>query len=409
MNVHLPAPRRGWAARLVILAVVVVVLALAAATFVLSYTGVHEIALQADVSSRLARVYPGTFDAVLVIACAGAVVLRDAHWLARSYAWLSIILVVAVVGAADAVHAMNVVLPHRQMEGVVAAAPWVLALLGFSLLLTILQQTRAQHTAAAPESRRAARRAEKQGAVPPATDEQAVTLVVPGPAAPETDAAAEHRLDEPAAAVSVGEAQSYPVAEISASAEDSPALESGGQVPSWHQYWDTEETGPVPHGFPAPAAEAIQHGYPSPQADVAEPPDPAAITPATDLTYPGAAPADPGERGYGATEGDPSERGYRAADSDLGDGTYWAAEADPSQGTYPAAEADPSQGTYRAAEPDSEEPYPTSATETGPSYPPAGAPQPEDDAPPFATAPFATIPRLNRVRSSPTPPEADEE
>ncbi len=35
----------------------------------------------------------------------------------------------------------------------------------------------------------------------------------------------------------------------------------------------------------------------------------------------------------------------------------------------------------------------------------------EDDAPPFATAPFATVPRLNRVRVTPTPPtdDSDEE
>jgi hypothetical protein len=32
-----------------------------------------------------------------------------------------------------------------------------------------------------------------------------------------------------------------------------------------------------------------------------------------------------------------------------------------------------------------------------------------DDAPPFATAPFAAVPRLNRVRSAPTPPEGDDE
>ena len=33
----------------------------------------------------------------------------------------------------------------------------------------------------------------------------------------------------------------------------------------------------------------------------------------------------------------------------------------------------------------------------------------EDDAPPFATAPFASVPRLNRVRVSPTPPTEDED
>lgn len=150
MNVHLPAPRRGWPARLVNLAVVIVVLALAAATFVLSYTGVHVIALQAGVSPRLARIYPGVFDAVLVIACAAAVMLRYARWWARCYAWLAIIVVIGVVGAADAVHAMNVALPHRQTEGIVAAAPWVLVLLGFSLMLTMLRQPRGQQATATP-------------------------------------------------------------------------------------------------------------------------------------------------------------------------------------------------------------------------------------------------------------------
>ena len=33
----------------------------------------------------------------------------------------------------------------------------------------------------------------------------------------------------------------------------------------------------------------------------------------------------------------------------------------------------------------------------------------DEDAPPFATAPFATVPRLNRVRSMPVPPEDDDE
>ena len=37
------------------------------------------------------------------------------------------------------------------------------------------------------------------------------------------------------------------------------------------------------------------------------------------------------------------------------------------------------------------------------------APELEDDAPPFATAPFAPAPRLNRVRSTPTPPADEDE
>ena len=148
MNVQFPAPRRNWPSLLLNLAVLIVVLAMAAGTFVLSYSGVHAIVLQAGVSPRLARIYPGLFDAVFVIACVAAVVLRDARWWARWYAWLVIILMVVVVGAADVVYAINVTLRHRTIEGVVAAAPWVLLLLAFSLMLTMLRQSRVQQAPA---------------------------------------------------------------------------------------------------------------------------------------------------------------------------------------------------------------------------------------------------------------------
>src|SRR5580698_5435035 len=136
------APRPDWPRRLVNAAVTLVVLAVAAATFILSYTGVHAIALQGGVSVQLARIYPGLFDAVLVIACVAAVVLRDARWWARCWAWLIVIVVLGAIGATDVLHAMNYGLRHRPTEGVVAAAPAVAVLLAFSLLLTMLRQTR---------------------------------------------------------------------------------------------------------------------------------------------------------------------------------------------------------------------------------------------------------------------------
>src|SRR5215468_2748946 len=147
MNVHFPVRRSRWPGRLVQLAVIIVVAAVAAATFMLSYAGVHAVALQAGVPKELARYYPGILDAVLVIACAAAPVLRDAPWWARWYAWLAIVVVVAVIGGIDAVHAMNVTLPHRATAGVAAVLPWALLLLAFSLWLTILRHLRAQHLA----------------------------------------------------------------------------------------------------------------------------------------------------------------------------------------------------------------------------------------------------------------------
>src|SRR5580693_6557295 len=171
MNVQFPAPRRNWPSLLLNLAVLIVVLAMAAGTFVLSYSGVHAIVLQAGVSPRLARIYPGLFDAVFVIACVAAVVLRDARWWARWYAWLVIILMVVVVGAADVVYAINATLRHRTIEGVVAAAPWVLLLLAFTLMLTMLRQARATALAEPAEPAESAYLAPGQAELPEAAPE----------------------------------------------------------------------------------------------------------------------------------------------------------------------------------------------------------------------------------------------
>lgn len=136
--------RRRWPRVLALIGVAVVVLAVAAATFTLSYGGLHVIALGAGVPPRLARYYPGVLDAALVIACLAAVMLRDGRWWARGYAWLAVVVIVVIGGGASAAHAMNVALPRRQTEAVVAAAPWVLLLLSFSLWLTALRQSRAR-------------------------------------------------------------------------------------------------------------------------------------------------------------------------------------------------------------------------------------------------------------------------
>src|SRR5579859_6250129 len=106
MNLAQPLPQRSWPRRLVNLAVALLVLAVAGATFVLSYPGVHAVALQAGVSAQLARVYPGVFDAVLVVACVAAVVLRDGRWWARLWAWLVILVLLAAIGLTDVLHAM---------------------------------------------------------------------------------------------------------------------------------------------------------------------------------------------------------------------------------------------------------------------------------------------------------------
>jgi hypothetical protein len=124
---------------------VFIVACVAAGTFVLSYTGVHALALQSGVSAKVARFYPAIFDAVLVIACAAAP-LRSRLW-TRLYTWIVIIVVVGLLGTLDAVHAMNVTIPRRQAAGVAAVLPWVLLLLAFVLWLAILRHFRVERLA----------------------------------------------------------------------------------------------------------------------------------------------------------------------------------------------------------------------------------------------------------------------
>jgi len=187
VNVPLP-PRPGtWPSRLVQLATVIVVAAVAAGTFVLSYSGVHAIALQSGVPVSLARYYPGVFDAVLVIACAAAP-LPGARWWTRLYTWLVILIVIGLLGAMDAVHAMNVALPRRQVAGVVAVLPWGLLLLAFSLWLTILRHFRVQQSPQAAPAPGGAEAIEARPRVLPAPPALPVAAPVPDEAA--TDEAA---------------------------------------------------------------------------------------------------------------------------------------------------------------------------------------------------------------------------
>jgi hypothetical protein len=130
--------RRGF--RIVALtAAIIGVLALAAAAFVLSYTGMRDTVLHAGVTPHLARIYPAIFDAVVVVAGVTALSLPRNRGLLRSYAWLAMLVAIAGVAAADALHATATVLPKRPTELAVAIAPWVLLLIIFTLLFALVR------------------------------------------------------------------------------------------------------------------------------------------------------------------------------------------------------------------------------------------------------------------------------
>jgi hypothetical protein len=123
-------------------AVVIGILAVIAAAFALSYDSVRDIARAAGVPATLARIYPGIFDAVFLVACAAALMLRDARWWTRLYSWLAVLVTGGLIAAADVYHEAGLRLPHRIAAGTIAALPWALVMLAFSLWLSMLRHAR---------------------------------------------------------------------------------------------------------------------------------------------------------------------------------------------------------------------------------------------------------------------------
>jgi Protein of unknown function (DUF2637) len=415
------APARTWLHRLVNVVVAIVVLAVAAGMFVFSYPGVHAIARQGGVSGQLARFYPALFDAVLVIACVAAVMLRDARWWARCWAWLVAIVILGAIGTTDVLHAMSYGLRQRPTEGVVAAAPVAAVLLAFSLFLTMLRQSRPQPADAARGQVPAGDGAAEQPTAPmmisnvdivptlaagAAARPPAPPIALPAGASP-TGAWAADLVDDdveqaPDAPVTVPEARE------TAPTQEVPVLTAGDTGAGPGIAGSGEE--PV---LAAPAAEAPDTTYPptEPNEAVAAPPPSAAGSEPTREPAPESTPEPPAETtdqpADQATDEAPVEPGPQpaqagakapqairyassAAAEQFGD-EDWEAEVDPALAgqVYPVLTSDPDIEV--------------------PPHQPGQSQDLEDDAPPFATAPFASVPRLNRVRVSPTPPAEDED
>ena len=408
MNVHFPASQRTWPGRLLNLTVVIVVLAIAADTFVLSYPGVHAIVLQAGVSARLARVYPGLFDALFVVACVAAVTLRGARWWVRCYAWLVIVVVVAVVGATDAVHAMNITLPHRTIEGVVAAAPWAIVLIGFSLMLAMLRQSRAQHSAAAKALAAAPAPAREARPAPGALELPWSQEPAPLREAPALPQAAPTSAREPAyefSANGTGTLEPYPA--------DPPEADlagefgaNGASTPQAHPAGPLEPDAVTAEPIPAPEADAVaaEAEASAPETDAGMP----EVEAEADEPVPAPVPAADSEQA-----GEPAQEAAEEHEVAEQPSVAVAPESLPGDHEDPVTEEQNGEGTAAFSVLDLwKRDEDKGAADAGGSDHPATVPSQvldDDDAPPFATAPFATVPRLNRVRSSPTPPEGDDE
>jgi hypothetical protein len=372
----------------------------AAGTFFLSYPGVHAIARQGGVSGQLARFYPALFDAVLVIACVAAVTLSHARWWARAWAWLVAIVLLAAIGMTDVLHAMNYGLRQRPTEGVIAAAPVAAVLLAFSLFLTMLRQSRTQSEV--PDQSQASG---DDAAEPPTAPmlfsaDGPVTVLAAGsvarPPAPPIALPAAPALFTDGPADFTDGPEAAPTREMPAVADDASDADRDAEGTAGEPGLSVTagaEPGPshpatVPNDVIEPAASsAAAEPAGEPLAGTAD---------ATASQAAGEAPSDeppadePEAQSPPAEPASPQPIRYAssAAAEQFGD-EDWEAEVDPALAgqVYPVLTSDPDIEV--------------------PPHEPGQAQDLEDDAPPFATAPFASVPRLNRVRVSPTPPTDD--
>ena len=420
------APARTWLHRLANVVVAIVVLAVAAGMFVFSYPGVHAIARQGGVSGQLARFYPALFDAVLVIACVAAVMLRDARWWARCWAWLVAIVVLGAIGATDVLHAMSYGLRQRPTEGVVAAAPVAAVLLAFSLFLTMLRQSRPQPADVAP-GQVPARGPADDGAAEQPTAPMMISNVdiVPTLAAGAAARPPAPPIALPAAPVGGSPAGAWAADLVDDNVDQAPdAPETATETP---------ETAPTQE-IPALAADASDAGQGPGPADGGE--EPALAAPAAeapDTTYPptepseAIAPPPPSAAGSEPTRESTPEPPAETTDQPTDQATDEApVEPEPQSAQAPAKAPQAIRyATSAAAEQFGDEDweaevdpalagqvYPVLTSDPDievPPHEPGQSQDLEDDAPPFATAPFASVPRLNRVRVSPTPPAEDED
>ena len=379
-----------------------------------------------------------------------------------------LIVVLAAIGTTDVLHAMNYTLRHRPTEGIVAAAPVVAVLLAFSLLLTLLRQSRtpaaepavpappdvpalpagvstppialpAAPAASATAPTQAIRAAEdwtvpewpKSGAMP--TREVPAAAAPPPPVAPAVPLAPPPALTPPAEG-RTGPA-CRPVSEVAAAREDHVVAAAAELPPASAPELTHPATqlnraiisvgapSQAPHSdSPASAVPGAEANGETPTAAVPG----AGASPALDAPAPPTVqvPAAPTVQVPASSPKPASEktvpirrpRGIRYAGNGVPGmaGKQQRAERDapPTEDYWDAEEAGQFAGLVypaRENEPDLGD-HASDADDTETDEPsPRKNQELDDDAPPFATAPFATapfasVPRLNRVRSTPTPP-----
>ncbi|MFF3440898.1 DUF2637 domain-containing protein [Streptosporangium sp. NPDC002721] len=123
------------------------VAALTAAACVLSFEDLRALAVAGRAPADLAYLYPAAFDALLVIAMIGVLLLRGGWWPVRLQAGLVLTLLFAGAAAAEVSTAMRIGVDEQRAAVVVAVAPWVMLVLALWLWLLLIKHAAARRAA----------------------------------------------------------------------------------------------------------------------------------------------------------------------------------------------------------------------------------------------------------------------
>ncbi|MEV4171956.1 DUF2637 domain-containing protein [Nonomuraea sp. NPDC049709] len=236
------------------------VAALTGAACALSFDDLRALALTGEARPNLAFLYPAAFDALLVVALIGVLLLRPARMLVRVQAAFVLVLLIVAAAAANVATAVRLTFDVRPTAVGVALAPWVMLALALWLWLLLIKHVQAHRAQGSGEGddRTAEQdivpfhRPQSQAETPPPLATQApVPVLEPTPvvgptAAPET----------PPVSTRVSE---WPVQE-----EKEPELEPQPQ--------------PEPEPEPHPEPEREPEPEPEPQPRPEPEPEPEALT-----------------------------------------------------------------------------------------------------------------------------------
>jgi Protein of unknown function (DUF2637) len=377
-----------------LVAVCVGVVALAAATFVLSYAGIRAVVLQAGIQPRYARGYPLLIDAMLVIVLAALLYLRGAGLPSRTLAWLTLLVVLAAAAGADTLHATGRTMTHNAAAITGAVLPWALVLLAFLLLLTMLRHARLRHQGAV-RSRAALRTAQPRQPVSPQQATLPLRADQPSVGAPDLSRLELSQPEVSQAGVSQAGVSQPEVSEPEVS-QVSPAPALPVRTP---QHWNS--AGIVP-GFSRHLAASAAAGAAAADMDAAPESDDPAGDPSSHEAF-----FEP-DSGTGWAEGGadaveetlPAEPTAETDSTALAADTVLAEDSEPAEAVRAGFVADGAN-----LEPDHADPDPPVATAGGDEI--QTGPDPDQtDAEPGGDGEDIGMPVFHRMWSSPTPPES---